>query len=99
MTPYQRGWRRVLKLKDESRGAHPTSRIKQAHILRDYLHTLQSDQNIVTFLDGTRYKRKGATGTDPGYTSHTVVVEFPEDHIKQPSEGTAVVILRDVTTS
>ena len=97
MNSYQQAWRLVLKLKDEARGAHPTSRIKQAHVLRDYLHTLQTAQNIVTFLDGTRYPKKG--GASDGYTSHTVVVEFPEDHIAQPSEGTGVVILRDVTTS
>ena len=98
MNSYQQAWRLVLKLKNENRGAHPASRIKQAHVLRDYLHTLATSQNIVAFLDGTRYQRKGGASND-GYSSHTVVVEFPEDHIKQPSEGTAVVILRDVTTS
>ena len=96
---YQRLWRLVLKLK---RGIHrPRNQPAKAETQRDYLLTLATTKSSVTFLDGRRYPRRGGSGV--GYTSHTVVVEFPRDggivtkSADEHFEGVAYVTLRQTS--
>ncbi len=74
----------------------PVNRKKKGWELRDYLISLATTKNTVTFLDGARY---------PGnndYSTHYVIVEFPRyagirlNRNKGTQEGTAEVVLRSV---
>lgn len=94
MNTSERMWRIKLKIKAESGGDRPSNRNKPASVLRSYLHTLLSDQNAVTFLNGFRYEKKG--GDNDGYSTHTVVVDSVDDRIDTDAEGVATVILRQV---
>lgn len=86
-------WQLALRMKDEqtARGSRPRNRKSRGHSLRDNLLTLAATNSVVTFLDGYRYKDPG------GYTTHTVIIEFPQDRIGPTAEGTMQVTLRKVT--
>jgi len=77
---YQETWRMRLRLDKESAGLNqrPSNRQVSAGALRSYLQTLVNNRNVVTFLDGTISDVKSSTA-DVGYTSKTVVVEFPRE--------------------
>jgi hypothetical protein len=95
----QEVWRLNLDLRNEPGTTRkPSNRSSVAVKLRDNLRTLATDGNVVTFKDGTRRRRKSSTA-DTGYTSHTVLVEFPKSSIDSIREGTAEVILRSVAPS
>jgi hypothetical protein len=95
----QEVWRLKLDLRNEPGTTRkPSNRSSVAVKLRDNLRTLATDGNVVTFKDGTRRRRKSSTA-DTGYTSHTVLVEFPKSSIDSIREGTAEVILRSVSPS
>ena len=95
----QEVWRLKLDLNNEpGTGRHPSNRQANSTKLRNNLHTLVSDGNVVTFLDGRRRVRKSST-SGTGYTSHTVLVEFPKDAADSGREGSVEVILRSVAPS
>ncbi len=102
LNAYQETWRLVLKTNDEGSGFGPRNRQKRGWELRDYIISLGTTKSTVTFLDGTRYPKPGGPGGDAGtgYTTHTVVVEFPKyagvrtKKNKGSFEGTAEVVLR-----
>lgn len=97
---FQELWKLTLKLKGENadRDGRPSFRQAPADVLANYLWTLVQNRNVVTFLDGRRYQVKG--GNNVGYTTHTVVLEFPRDsgisitRNKDRLPGAAQVILR-----
>lgn len=95
----QEVWRLKLDLDNEpGTKRRPSNRTANSTKLRNNLHTLVSDGNVVTFLDGRRRVRKSST-SGTGYTSHTVLVEFPKDAVDTGREGAAEVILRSVAPS
>lgn len=95
----QEVWRLNLDLRNEPGTTRaPSNRKVNAVKLRDNLRTLATAGNVVTFKDGTRRRRKSSTA-DTGYTSHTVLVEFPKSSIDSIREGTCEVILRSVAPS
>lgn len=87
---YNEVWSVTLKLQDETtaNGSRPRNRLATAATLRDNLETLSQGKNLVTFLDGYRYKEPGR------YTTHSVTIEAPTDIINRLAEGNARVILR-----
>jgi hypothetical protein len=93
---YQEMWRLVVKMRDEKSGNRPANRAVRAEKLREYLNTLATAKNVVTFLDGRASPRKNV------YSTHTVVVEFPRYggiRIKKAQgryEGGAEIVLRSV---
>lgn len=93
----QEVWKLTLDLRSEpGTTRRPSSRSSRASKLRDSLRTLVSNGNVVEFKDGRRYPEKSDTvGT--GYTSHSVIVEFPKDSIDSATEGRCEVILRSVS--
>jgi hypothetical protein len=95
----QEVWRLKLDLHNEPGTTRkPSNRASSAEKLRDNLRTLATNGDVVTFKDGTRKRRKSSTD-NTGYTSHTVLVEFPKGSIDSLREGTAEVILRSVAPS
>jgi hypothetical protein len=95
----QEVWRLKLDLRNEPGTTRkPSNRASAALKLRDNLRTLATAGNVVTFKDGTRKRRKSSTA-DTGYTSHTVLVEFPKSSVDSGREGTCEVILRSVAPS
>jgi hypothetical protein len=95
----QEVWKLVLDLHNEAGTTKRKSNsASAAEKLRDNLHTLVSNGSVVTFKDGRRKRRKSSTA-NTGYTSHTVLVEFPKDSVDSGREGTAEVILRSVAAS
>jgi len=95
----QEVWKLQLDLRNEPGTTRaPSNRKSVATKLRNNLHTLVSDGNVVTFKDGRRRHRKSST-SGTGYTAHTVLVEFPKDSVDSLREGSAEVILRSVSPS
>jgi len=101
MNTYQETWRLRLKLVDEKASVGPSSRRLPAWKIRDFLLTTAAAKNVVAFLDGARYPKKGGAGeAGPGGSpaSVDVVIEFPTDTIQTDhAEGSMEVILRSVT--
>jgi hypothetical protein len=97
---YQEVWKLRLKMLDEKASDGPSSRRFPAWKLRDFLLTTAAAKNVVAFLDGKRYPKKGGTGeAGPGGTpaSVDVVIEYPIDSIvNDQSEGSMEVVLRSV---
>lgn len=90
---YTEAWTVNLRIKDEqnARNARPKNRAKTGYKLRENLKTLASNKSVVAFLNG--YESK-----DPGvYSTYTVTLEYPQDMITSPGEGTARVVLRKTT--
>lgn len=85
-------WTLALRLKDEqtATNARPVHRLEPAETLRTNLETLIANKDIVTFLDGYKYKRPG------DFSTHSVTVEYPTDFIERLAEGTATVRLRAI---
>lgn len=93
----QETWRLKLDLRNEPQTKRrPSNRTLRSTTLGDYVRTIVSDGNVVTFLDGRRRYQKSSTD---GYTTHTVLVEFPQHSIDSAQEGVAEVILRSVSPS
>lgn len=92
-------WKLNLDLRNEpGTTRRPSDRSVIASKLKDNLHVLVYAGDVVTFKDGTRRRRKSSeVGT--GYSSHTVLVEFPKNSVDSGKEGTAEVILRSVAPS
>lgn len=87
---YAETWDLAVRVENETSNERPTTRANVASFLRDNLEDLATNKNIVTFLDGYRYE-------DPNHsTTHTVVVEDPDDEIRTPAEGVMRVKLRAI---
>lgn len=95
---FQEMWRLTLKARNSEE--RPRNAPIRAETVRDQINTLAAAKNVVTFLDGTRYPRRGADTV--GYTTHTVVVEFPRDGGTSTHrdhghrEGSVDVVLRSI---
>jgi hypothetical protein len=88
---YTEIWELRVRLEDEEDQDHPDDQLRQAEEMRDSLMTLIRSKNVVSFLDGWRYRY------DEGkYTPHKVVIELPEDSIGQGAEGSMRLRLRSV---
>jgi len=72
---FQEMWRLTLKARNSEE--RPRNAPIRGETVRDAINTLATAKNVVAFLDGTRYPRRGADTV--GYTTHSVVVEFPRD--------------------
>jgi hypothetical protein len=95
---FQEMWKLVLKARASSQRARNAP--VKAETVREQINTLASAKDVVTFLDGRRFPRRG--GNNVGYTTHTVVVEFPRDggtEIRRAHghyEGSVQVVLRSI---
>jgi len=95
---FQEMWRLALKARGSEE--RPRNAPIKAETVRDQINTLATAKNVVAFLDGTRYPRRGADTA--GYTTHTVVVEFPRDggtftnRANGKREGSVEVVLRSI---
>ena len=93
-------WRLVVKARGSNTGVRALNAPSRAETVRDQINTLASAKDVVSFLDGTRYSRRGGNGV--GYTTHTVVVEFPRDggtvttRSQGAQEGSVEVWLRSI---
>src|SRR3990170_1117448 len=87
---YAETWELVVRTEDEDSNERPGSRQNVGSFLRDNLEDLATNKNIVTFLDGYRYKQNNT------YTTHTVTVEDPIDIIDRPGEGKTRLRLRAI---
>lgn len=93
---YKELWDLAIRVEDEAQNDRPTLRANVASYLRDALEDLVQNKNIVTFLDGLRYKFPHSS-PQPGYSSHTVIVESVSDEIQDTlAEGVMRVRLRAV---
>lgn len=96
---YQRTWRLVLKLNDDTDATRPSNRKLPGWKQADALTTLATTKSIVTFINGAPYPPEVKPGD---YNTHTVVVEFPRyggirlKGNKLKGQGSAEIILRDV---
>lgn len=92
LAAYAETWELVVRVKDELNRTRPSYRKWDGQTARDYLEDLAQNKNIVTFLDGYRYKEPGK------YTTHTVIVEDPVDVIQRNAEGSMRIRLRAVSS-
>ena len=87
---YAETWDLIVRVEDEDSNERPGSRQNEGAFLRDALEDLAQNKNVVTFLDGYRYKQPNR------YTSHVVMVEDPSDEVRSLGEGVMRVRLRSV---
>ena len=89
-------WRLKLDL-SKSIGL-PAGKSRDADTLRNALHAMIDNGNVVAFKDGRRYKKQSDTA-DQGFVSNDVIVTFPQDYADSQVEGICEVILRSVEPS
>lgn len=91
---YREVWDVLVRLKEEDQdNARPVSRAESGDSLRDYLFDVMDNKQLITFLDGYRYRRQ-----PDRYSSHVVKIAQIDDTIEGVGEGTALVRLVAIGT-
>jgi hypothetical protein len=89
-------WELVIRLKDEMAQGRTTKRRAFGSRLRDWLEETVEAGNVITLLDGYRYKRD-TTGTaavsGKAYSTHSVYIKQVIDVINEAGEGSCKVTL------
>jgi hypothetical protein len=90
-------WKLAVDVRNQAGNTRkPSNKSNNAQTIRDQLHTLVSNGNVVTFKDGRRRNNKSSSD---GFTTHTCIVEYPKDAVDSGREGVCEVILRSVAPS